>query len=86
MLIGYRCKVCGAPVDPETGYCEYCGTDNSPRFKGEFTESIYGTITFRGEPIDCWITEVEIEEFGTIFSPGEQPRLITKRTFTIKEF
>ena len=29
MLIGYRCKVCGAPVDPETGYCHYCDTLNS---------------------------------------------------------
>ena len=28
MLIGYRCKVCGAPVDPETGYCHYCDTLN----------------------------------------------------------
>ena len=28
MLIGYRCKVCGAPVDPETGYCQYCDTMN----------------------------------------------------------
>ena len=28
MLIGYRCKVCGAPVDPETGYCQYCDTLN----------------------------------------------------------
>ena len=28
MLIGYRCKVCGAPVDPETGYCKYCDTLN----------------------------------------------------------
>lgn len=29
MLIGYRCKVCGAPVDPETGYCKYCDTLNA---------------------------------------------------------
>ena len=29
MLIGYRCKVCGAPVDPETGYCKYCDTLNT---------------------------------------------------------
>ena len=28
MLISYRCKVCGAPIDPETGYCEYCDTMN----------------------------------------------------------
>lgn len=28
MLIGYRCKVCAAPVDPETGYCHYCDTLN----------------------------------------------------------
>lgn len=28
MLIGYRCKVCGAPVDPEVGYCKYCDTVN----------------------------------------------------------
>lgn len=28
MLIGYRCKVCGAPVDPKTGYCKYCDTLN----------------------------------------------------------
>lgn len=28
MLIGYRCKVCGAPIDPETGYCKYCDTLN----------------------------------------------------------
>ena len=28
MLIGYRCKVCGAPVDPRTGYCQYCDTMN----------------------------------------------------------
>ena len=28
MLIDYRCKVCGAPVDPETGYCKYCDTLN----------------------------------------------------------
>lgn len=80
-----KCKCCGATDLPRSLICEYCGTDNSPRFKGEFTESIYGTITIRGESINCWITEVEIEKFGKIFSPGEQPRLITKRTFTIKE-
>lgn len=28
MLIGYRCKVCGAPVDPKIGYCKYCNILN----------------------------------------------------------
>jgi hypothetical protein len=36
MLIGYKCKVCGAPVDPETGYCKYCDTLNPKPSKSNY--------------------------------------------------
>ena len=85
-----KCKNCGA-ILPESLICEYCEADNSPEFRAKFDDKGIGTIEYKGETVECYISEIEIDSVvpdsgrlvdGTIrrFAP------ITKRTFTIKEW
>lgn len=60
MLIGYRCKVCGAPVDPETGYCHYCDTLNFKPVIDRSVKIVRPQIIIRRKENEIKITPVEL--------------------------
>lgn len=84
-----NCINCGAPVANRK--CEYCGTEYNEKFSTNMTDDFRGTLTFKGQTFDVYMSEVEVEypDFGTV--RDFEGRLLTvasspKRTFTLIEY
>ena len=84
-----NCINCGAVLVNKK--CEYCGTEYNERFSTNMSDDFRGTLTYKGQTFDVYMSEVEVSrlDFGSTRDlNGKLHRFYggTKRTFTLIEY
>lgn len=84
-----NCINCGAPIVNRK--CEYCGTEYNEKFSTNIADDFRGTLTYKGQAFDVYMSEVDVEYPDIISCIDFSGRLMRvasspKRTFTLIEY